>query len=32
MFDELEGNGFWSFLKVMFGFLKVNTNNWERGK
>ena len=31
MFDELEGNGFWSFLKVMFGFLKVNTNNWERG-
>ena len=31
MFDELEGNGFWSFIKLIWGFLKSITNNWRRG-
>ena len=31
MFDELQGNGFWSFLKMIWGFLKSITNNWRRG-
>ncbi len=30
MFDELEGNSFWSFLKMIWGFLKSITNNWRR--
>ena len=30
MFDELEGNGFWSFIKLIWGFLKSITNNWRR--
>ena len=32
MFDELEGNGFFSFIKMIWGFLKSITNNWRRGK
>ena len=32
MFDELQGNGFFSFVKVIIGFITSNTNNWERGK
>ena len=32
MLDELEGNGFWSFIKMIWGFLKSITNNWRRGK
>ena len=31
MFDELQGNSFWSFLKMIWGFLKSLTNNWKRG-
>ena len=31
MFDELQGNGFWSFIKLIWGFLKSITNNWRRG-
>ena len=31
MFDELEGNGFWSFIKFIIGFLMSITNNWRRG-
>ena len=31
MFDELEGNGFWSFIKMIWGFLTSITNNWRRG-
>jgi len=31
MFDELQGNSFWSFLKMIWGFLKSITNNWRRG-
>ena len=31
MFDELQGNSFWSFLKMIWGFLKSITNNWKRG-
>ena len=31
MFDELEGNGFWSFIKMIWGFLMSITNNWRRG-
>ena len=31
MFDELQGNGFWSFIKMIWGFLKSITNNWRRG-
>ena len=31
MFDELEGNGFWSFIKLIIGFLMSITNNWRRG-
>ena len=30
MFDELKGNGFWSFIKLIWGFLKSITNNWKR--
>ena len=30
MFDELHGNGFWSFIKMIWGFLKSITNNWRR--
>ena len=32
MFDELEGNGFWSFIKMIWGFFMSITNNWRRGK
>ena len=32
MFDELEGNGFFSFIKLIVGFIRPNINNWERGK
>ena len=32
MFDELKGNGFWSFIKLIWGFLKSITNNWKRGQ
>ena len=32
MFDQLQGNGFWSFIKLIIGFLKSITNNWRRGK
>ena len=31
MFDQLKGNGFWSFIKLIIGFLKSITNNWRRG-
>ena len=31
MFDELQGNGFWSFIKMIWGFLKSITNNWRKG-
>ena len=31
MFDELQGNGFWSFIKMIWGFLMSITNNWRRG-
>ena len=31
MFDELQGNSFWSFIKMIWGFLKSITNNWKRG-
>ncbi len=31
MFDELQGNGFWSFIKMIWGFLTSITNNWRRG-
>ena len=31
MFDELEGNGFFSFIKLIVGFIRPNINNWERG-
>ena len=32
MFDQLEGNGLWSFIKLIIGFLKSITNNWRRSK
>ena len=32
MFDQLQGNGFWSFIKLIIGFLKSITNNWRRVK
>ena len=32
MFDQLEGNGLWSFIKLIIGFLKSITNNWRRDK
>ena len=32
MFDELQGNGFWSFIKMIWGFLMSITNNWKRGQ
>ena len=32
MFDQLQGNGFWSFIKMIIGFITSITNNWRRGK
>ena len=31
MFDQLQGNGFWSFIKMIIGFIISLTNNWRRG-
>ena len=31
MFDQLKGNGFWSFIKMIIGFIISITNNWRRG-
>ena len=31
MFDQLQGNGFWSFIKMIIGFIISITNNWRRG-
>lgn len=32
MFDELQGNEFNSFIKMVCGFIRANTNNWKRGE
>ena len=31
MFDQLQGNGFWSFIKMIIGFITSLINNWKRG-
>ena len=31
MFDQLEGNGFLSFIKMVIGFITSLINNWRRG-
>ncbi len=32
MFDEIQGNSWHGFFKMIFGFIRSNINNWERGQ